>query len=170
MCLQIGSISHLSVKLWHAHEWIFAWPVDSCSVWVWCVSALSVFLVLLLWLSNQEALPQSSPFLPFPQVRHKLLSTSRTNETTWWCVWESCVWELCKKGYFIFCYFCKMHICKSKGETILHTVPFGYLRVNLAQCICDTCWHWAARQTAGGSTCLQIPRGLQSTAIVVLHT
>lgn len=48
-------------------------------------------------------------------------------------------------------------------------VPFGDLIVNLAQSISDTPWHWAARQTAGGGTCLQITGGLQPTAIIVLH-
>lgn len=48
--------------------------------------------------------------------------------------------------------------------------PFGHLWVNLAQCIRDTSWRWTAGQTAGGSTGLQITGGLQSAAIVFLHT
>lgn len=56
-----------------------------------------------------------------------------------------------------------------KHESTLTAVPFGYLGMNQAQSICDTSWHWAAGQTAGGGTGLQITRRLQTAAIVLLH-
>lgn len=123
---------------------------------VQCMFDLYVLCVFFMKESNGNATKQSTPVIPSSEAKTIYLYLQPSVRPSD---------DVCMRSY---CWRCTS--CKRKGETRVKNVLFGYLRVNQAQCLSDTFWHWAVRHTAGGSTCLQITRGLQYSAIVLLHT